>query len=107
MPGEPDNANIKRINTKSKFKPFSIIRPIDNPTYDIYAGEIRRDVSVFPWWNHWPVATKATDGRYAQFSDRPAHSSLSHWHWDAFEMTDNSITKLMLIGMTDKDYSSC
>ena len=105
LPGEPENANIKRINTKSKFKPFSVIRPTDNPTYDIYAGEIRRDVSVFPWWNHWPVATKATDGRYAQFSDRPAHSSLSHWHWDSFEMTDNSITKLMLIGMTDKDYS--
>ena len=38
MPGEPDNANIKRINTKSKFKPFSVIRPIDNPTYDIICG---------------------------------------------------------------------
>jgi len=102
-PGEPKNANIKKINTKSTYQPFSILRPVDQPRYDIYAGEIRRDVSVFPWWNHWPVATKPTDGRYAQFADRPAHSSLSHWHWDAYEMTDNSVTKLMLIGMTKDD----
>ena len=36
------------------------------------------------------------------FADRPAHSSLSHWHWEAYEMTDKSVTKLMLLGMTDK-----
>ena len=36
------------------------------------------------------------------FADRPAHSSLSHWHWDAYEMTDNSVTKLMLVGITDQ-----
>ena len=35
------------------------------------------------------------------FADRPAHSSLSHWHWEAYEMTDKSVTKLMLLGMTD------
>lgn len=100
LPKEPASANIKLINTKSDYKPFSIVRPQDNPYPDIYAGEIRRDVSVFPWWNHWPVATKPTDGRYAFYADRPAHSSLSHWHWDAYEMTDNSVTKLMLVGMT-------
>ncbi len=105
MPGEPKNANIKRINTKSEYQPFSIIRPIDEPKYDIYAGEIRRVISVFPWWNHWPVSTKPTDGRYAYFSDRPAHSSLSHWHWNAYEMTDKSVMKLMLIGMTNKETS--
>jgi len=76
---------------------------MDNPHSDIYAGEIRRDVSVFPWWNHWPVAVKPTDGRSAMFADRPAHSSLSHWHWDAMEMTDNSVTKIMLVGLTDRD----
>lgn len=103
LPKKPAKANIKLINTKSAYKPFSIIRPEDNPHPDIYAGEIRRDVSVFPWWNHWPVATKPTDGRYAMFADRPAHSSLSHWHWDAYNMTDNSITKLMLVGMTKND----
>jgi hypothetical protein len=102
LPEKPDKANIKMINTRSDWQPFSMIRPQDNPYPDIYAGEIRREVSVFPWWNHWPVATKPTDGRYAMFADRPAHSSLSHWHWEAYEMTDNSVTKLMLLGMTDK-----
>jgi hypothetical protein len=101
LPEKPDKANIKMINTKSTWQPFSMIRPQDNPYPDIYAGEIRREVSVFPWWNHWPVATKPTDGRYAMFADRPAHSSLSHWHWEAYEMTDKSVTKLMLLGMTD------
>jgi hypothetical protein len=83
LPEKPDKANIKMINTRSDWQPFSMIRPQDNPYPDIYAGEIRREVSVFPWWNHWPVATKPTDGRYAMFADRPAHSSLSHWHWEA------------------------
>jgi len=103
LPEKPENHNIKVINTKSEYYPFSIMRPEDNPYSDIYAGEIRRDVSVFPWWNHWPVAVKPTDGRSAMFSDRPAHSSLSHWHWDAQEMTDNSVTKIMLIGLTDQN----
>jgi len=103
LPQEPENHNIKIINTKSDYYPFSILRPQDNPKSDIYAGEIRRDVSVFPWWNHWPVAVKPTDGRSSMFADRPAHSSLSHWHWDAMEMTDNSVTKIMLIGLTDQN----
>jgi hypothetical protein len=90
------------INTKSEYRPFSIIRPQDNPGIDTYSGEIRRDVDVFPWWNHWPVAPRPTDGRYAQFADRAAHASISHWWWDAFETTDRSMTKLMLTGMTDK-----
>jgi hypothetical protein len=87
---------------KSRYKPFSILRPQDDPSIDIYSGEIRREISVFPWWNHWPVAQKPTDGRWAMFADRPSHSSLSHWFWEAYDMTDRSMTKLMLTGMTDK-----
>jgi len=102
FPPDPSHANIQMINTKSKYRPFSVVRPEDKPKIDVYSGEIRRDVCVFPWWNHWPVANKPTDGRYAQFADRPSHSSLSHWNWEAYEMTDNSVTKLMLIGLTDK-----
>ncbi|UCE38850.1 MAG: hypothetical protein JSW00_06400, partial [Thermoplasmata archaeon] len=45
---------------------------------------------------------KPTDGRWAMFADRPSHSSLSHWFWDEYDMTDRSMTKLMLTGMTDK-----
>ena len=102
LPPAPKNPNIQLVNMKSKYKPFSILRPVDEPTIDVYSGEIRRDVSVFPWWNHWPVAQKPTDGRYAMTSDRPAHSSLSHWFWNAYETTDRSMTKLLLTGFTDK-----
>jgi len=101
-PSEPKEPCIQLINMKSKYRPFSILRPQDNPKIDVYSGEIRREVSVFPWWNHWPVAQKPTDGRYAMFSDRPSHSSLSHWFWEAYEETDRSMTKLMLVGLTDK-----
>jgi hypothetical protein len=102
LPPYPENPVAQVINTKSEYRPFSIIRPQDNPGIDTYSGEIRRDVDVFPWWNHWPVAPRPTDGRYAQFADRAAHASVSHWWWDAFETTDRSMTKLMLTGMTDK-----
>ncbi len=102
LPPLPKNPNIQLVNMSSKYKPFSILRPEDKPSIDVYSGEIRREVSVFPWWNHWPVAQKPTDGRWAQFADRPSHSSLSHWFWGEYAMSDRSMTKLMLTGMTDK-----
>ncbi|UCE08232.1 MAG: LamG domain-containing protein, partial [bacterium] len=98
LPPSPKNPVIQIVNTRSEYNPFSILRPQDNPKIDIYAGEIRRDVSVFPWWNHWPVAPRPTDGRYAQFADRASHASLSHWIWEAYKSTDRSMTKVMLNG---------
>jgi hypothetical protein len=103
LPPSPKNPNIQLVNMKSDWKPFSILRPQDNPSIDVYSGEIRREVSVFPWWNHWPVAQKPTDGRFAMFQDRPSHSSLSHWFWDEYKVTERSMTKLMLTGFTDKE----
>jgi len=102
LPDYPENPNIQVVNTKSKYHPFSAVRPQDEPKIDIYSGEIRRDVSVFPWWNHWPVAPRPTDGRFAMDSDRAAHASLSHWLWGHYEKTDRSMTKLMLNGVTTK-----
>lgn len=102
-PEEPKNINTQLVNTKANYKPFSGIRPQDIQGMDIYAGEVRREVSVFPWWNHWPVAPRPTDGRYANFADRAAHSSLSHWFWDAYKSDDRSMTKIMLCGLTNKD----
>ena len=101
-PDYPKNPNIQVVNTKSANHQFSIIRPQDNPSMDIYANEINRAVSVFPWLNHWPVAQKETDGRWAQFDDRPSHASVSHWAWGPYETTDRSMTKIMLNGMTNK-----
>ena len=102
-PQEPKDKSAQVINTKSEYKPFSAIRAQDIDGMDVYAGEIRRDVSVFPWWNHWPVAPRPTDGRYANYEDRAAHASLSHWFWNEYESTERSMTKIMLCGMTKGD----
>jgi len=103
MPEDPPNANIQMVNTQSNYHPFSIIRPQDNPDIDIYSGEIRREVCVFPWWNHWPVAPRPTDGRFSMYDDRASHASLSHWIWGPYETTDNSMTKIMINGLTTKN----
>jgi hypothetical protein len=102
-PQEPSNSNIQVINTRSKYKPFACFRPQDNPWPDVYAGEIRRDVCVFPWWNHWPVAPRPCDGRYAMVADRASSSSLTHWNWDTYKKEPKLWTKIMLNGLTDKD----
>jgi hypothetical protein len=100
-PKEPVGANSHIINTRSKYKPFAIARPQDNPVFDIYAGEIRREVSIFPWWNHWPSAFEPSNGRYALAADRASHSSLTHMRWDEYEKGPNLLKKFMLEGLTD------
>jgi hypothetical protein len=102
-PQEPKDKSAQVINTKSEYRPFSAIRAQDIDGMDVYAGEIRREVSVFPWWNHWPVAPRPTDGRYANYEDRAAHASLSHWFWNEYESTDRSMTKIMLCCMIKGD----
>jgi hypothetical protein len=98
----PKNANIHWVNTKSEYKPFVAVSPDSEPVWDIYAHELRRDISMFPWWNHWPTAQKPSDGRYAWDSDLASHSSLSHCNWKAYSQTEESMTKIMLNGLTAK-----
>ena len=62
-------------NLKSEYKPFQIFELECN--FTIFAHEQRKDVSNFPWWNHWPVAMIPSDGRYCQAADRPSHFSLA------------------------------
>jgi hypothetical protein len=104
-PGKPAGACIQVINTRSRFKPFAILRPHDRPAFDIYAGEVRRNVSLYPWWNHWPAATFPSDGRFAMAADRPSHSSLTHLKWDAYRTGPQSMTKIMLTGLSDEPAS--
>ena len=99
---KPANANIHLVNTRSKYKPFVVIRPQDEPRFGRYGGEIRPNVSIFPWWNHWPTSQNPSDGRYAMAADRAAHSSLTHIEWKEYCKTPHSMTKIMLHGMTDK-----
>ena len=58
-------------------------------------------MSIFPWWNHWPTAFDACDGRYAMDADRASHSAITHVYWNACEQTDDSMTKIMLNGVTN------
>jgi hypothetical protein len=101
-PGKPEHPVIQLVNTKSQFKPFAILRPQDAPTFDVFDGEIRRDVSIYPWWNHWPAATFASDGRYAVAADRVSHSSLSHLAWNYYQTGPEWMRKIMLVGLTEQ-----
>jgi hypothetical protein len=65
---------IQMTNLKSKYRPFLIFRP--GSRMSVFNVEVRPEYSHFPWWNHWPVAQVASDGRHAQAADRAAHSSL-------------------------------
>jgi hypothetical protein len=104
--GKPEHPCIQLINTKSRFKSFAILRPQDAPTWNVYGGEVRRGVSIYPWWNHWPAGGYASDGRYAMAADRPSHSSLTHLYWGAYQTGPQWMRKIMLAGMTDQPAES-
>jgi hypothetical protein len=105
-PGRPEHPCIQVCNTKSKFKPFTILRAQDADTFDIFSSENRRGVSLYPWWNHWPAATFASDGRYAMAADRPSHSSLTHLYWKAYQTGPQWMRKIMLAGLAEQSATS-
>jgi len=71
---KPRRKCIQHINYTGEFDPVTIGTFVDS---DVYGGEVT-PYAVFPTWNHWPVAQMPSDGRYASFPDRTAHSSLTH-----------------------------
>jgi len=95
---DPAEANIQWINLKSVWKPFQIVSP--PAKFEAYNGE--KTYATFSWWNHWPVAQIASSGRPALAPDRPSHSSLSHIYWPSASATDDTVTKLLMDGLTDK-----
>jgi hypothetical protein len=95
----PENPNIQVVNLKSQWKPFQIVSPVKSRA-TIYSGELT--YSMFEWWNHWPVAQVKSSGISAVAPDRPSHSSLSHILWEPYAQTDNTMTKIMLDGLTTK-----
>lgn len=101
-PGRPAQPCVYLVNTRSRYRPFSLVRPQDRPTFNLFAKEIRRDVSMYPWWNHWPAAGSACDGRFAFAADRPSHASLHNIAWEPAATGRDSITKIMLTGLTDQ-----
>jgi hypothetical protein len=98
---EPRNKVIQHVNYKAEYDPITIGAFTES---DVYGGEIT-PYSVFPTWNHWPVAQMPSDGRYASFPDRTAHSSLTHLGLPthAEDFGDRPFQqKIMMEGMLDK-----
>lgn len=99
----PRKGNILRVNLKAKASPYIIVDP-RGVAIDCYAGEIIRERSMFPWWNHWPVSQQIrSNGRWAVAPDRVSHSSLAHIQsWKPYEESAEGLTMLMLNGLSDK-----
>lgn len=90
--------NIHLVNYKARYDPFTIGTFAGG---DVYGGEVT-PYAVFPTWNHWPVAQMPSDGRYASFPDRTAHSSLTHVPPTVYREEDSFQERLLMEGMTDK-----
>ncbi len=99
---EPANSNIQLINYSGKYDPFTIATKFEST--NVYGGELT-PYAVFCTWNHWPIAQMPSDGRYASYSDRTSHSSLTHVFLPVFkEATGDKpfYEKIMLEGMWNK-----
>ena len=95
-------ANIQVVHYKSRYWPFLVLWNTDARIWLWGAGREPSKHSKFSWWNHWPVAQVACDGRNAAFADRPGHSCTSTQDCAPYKTGENSQTKIMLCGMTDK-----
>jgi len=93
-----ENANIQWVNLKSTWKPFQIVVP--PAAIRPYTGE--KTYSMFEWWNHWPVQQVKSSGISATAPDKASHTSLSHIEGQIVGKTDDTITKVMMHGLTNK-----
>lgn len=94
----PESPVIQVVNLKSTHKPFEIFEP--GARMRVFRHEQRKEVSAFPWWNHWPVAQIPSDGRYAVAPDRPSHFSLSWGGPPIHKIGDNKYYATWLYGST-------
>jgi len=98
-PGE--SPNIMMVNFKSAYKPFQIFELDCN--FSVFAHEHRKEVSHFPWWNHWPAALIPSDGRYCQAADRASHFSLAWATPNPHRGQDNTYYWAWIYGATRDD----
>ena len=96
---KPENPNIQWVNLKSEWKPFEIVSPT-HAQFKTFT--IAKSYFSFGCWNHWPITQIPSSGRYCVATDRASHSSLSHIFWDTYETNENSITKILMDGLTTK-----
>jgi len=100
---EPEGKCIQIVNYTGEYDPVTIGETFVGS--NVYGGELT-PYSVFPTWNHWPVAQMPSDGRYANFPDRTGHSSLTHVFLPIHDEADGDqpfYEKLLLEGMLDVD----
>jgi hypothetical protein len=69
-------------------------------SWNIYNGE--KTYFTFECWNHWPVSQIASSGRPCVAADRPSSTSLSHIYWDPYQISEGTMSKLLLDGLTAK-----
>lgn len=98
---QPAGQSIQYINYTGEYKPITVG---DFTESDVYSGELT-SYAAFPTWNHWPVSQMPSDGRYAIYPDRTAHSSLTHVPPSVYEEDFDGSTpfykKLLMEGMLD------
>jgi len=99
--GPGEKPNIMVVNLKSPVKPFQIFDMECN--FTCFAHEHRKDVSHFPWWNHWPVAQVPSDGRYCQAADRASHFSLAWASPRPQKQSDGTYVWAWMYGTTDQE----
>ena len=100
IPAEP---NIQLVNFRSQWKPYLIFEP--GVKIEGFGIPPSRDYSMFPCWNHWPVAQLPNDGRKVIVSDRPSHFSLSSSR-PVIHNASGSCEARFLYGMTDQPIES-
>jgi hypothetical protein len=101
LEGVPEKSCIQIINLKSGVKPFMIVPPSQELKIQKFRGH--EPHSIFHQWNHWPVSQGRSSTTPASDASKPSHTSLTVWRdWDFHRSTENSRTRLMLHGMTDK-----
>jgi len=96
---------IQQIHYTGKYDPFSIQNFSGG---DVYKGE-RTWYAVFPSWNHWPTSQVNSSGRNSSFTDRAAHSSISHLFWPFSQQQKGRISfneKILMEGMSDQPAKS-
>ena len=97
----PAGSCIQIVNIKSKMKPYIVVPP--DPDLKIFPFRKHSPISIFHWWDHWPVSMEKSSTHKAVDKSKPSHTSLTCWKgWEPYSTSNNSKTFVMLHGMTNK-----
>ncbi len=95
------NPSIQMINLKSKYKPYSIIMNENNSTLMPFYEFNMFDPDVEEL-DLWPVAQDRTRSDIVPGQSRPWPISFGGFYWPYYNIDKQHLTKVMLVGLTDK-----